>query len=681
MANKVKVEIIGDASSLNRALRSAGKGSNSFHKALVVGAAAAGAALVGLGIAAKIGWGEFSEQAKVGAQTNAVIKSTGGVANVTKGHVNKLAESLMRLSGVDDEAIQAGENMLLTFRRIHNEAGRGNDIFDQATKVLMDMSVALGGDPKKNAIALGKALNDPIKGMTALGRKGVQFTAGQKAMITSMVESGDIMGAQKIILKELNAEFGGSAKAAGQTLPGKLNILKESMKNLAGTVVGKAAPALTDFANAAMSKGLPAIEKFSKRITEAIGPAVTRMTAAFKDAWPGIREVLVAMGGYIKALQPIFDKLSKIGAATMRALGRVMKDNGPQIREIVKNLGAVIQNLAKVILPILAFVFQKVLPVALRILIPILAALSNVLAGVSEVVAVVAEGIGKLITAVGSGLTKAVEAGTNIITGLYDGAVGAWGTVATWFGNRKEIILAFFTGGLSWLAPKGWDLIYGLLGDAVSGIKGAWESVKTWFGNRKSAVTGFFTGAADWLVEKGKSVISGLLGGIKGITGGGWSAVESWFGEMPAKVKGFFIGAASWLVEAGKSIVDGLVRGITAVAGRIKNAIKGPINTVIRAWNAARIPGFNIKINMPSPVPDINFGWGGAALPNIPLLGSGGIAMRPTLAMIGERGPEAVIPLGKNVGGNTFITVPLSMVGASPQEAARLIWVELLKLK
>jgi hypothetical protein len=82
----------------------------------------------------------------------------------------------MNKSGVDDEAIKSSENLLLTFTNIRNETGKNNDIFNQATKATLDMSTALGNDLKGSSILVGKALNDPIKGMTALRRVGVSFT-------------------------------------------------------------------------------------------------------------------------------------------------------------------------------------------------------------------------------------------------------------------------------------------------------------------------------------------------------------------------------------------------------------------------------------------------------------------------------------------------------------------------
>lgn len=155
---------------------------------------------------------EATEAAKTQAQTEAVIKSTGRAANVSGRYVADYAQRLSQLAAVDDEAVQAAENLLLTFTNIKNV---GKDrIFDRATASVLDMSVALKQDLKSSSIQLGKALNDPIKGITALSRVGVSFTAKQKERIKSFVAEGRVVEAQKVILAELSREFGGSAAAA-----------------------------------------------------------------------------------------------------------------------------------------------------------------------------------------------------------------------------------------------------------------------------------------------------------------------------------------------------------------------------------------------------------------------------------------------------------------------------------
>ena len=113
-----------------------------------------------------------AEQAQ--AQLNAVIESTGGAAGVTTDMANDYANALSQVTMFDDEAILGGEAMLLTFTNI------GQDVFPQATETILDMSQALGQDLNSSAMQLGKALNDPIQGVTALRRVGVQFTDDQE---------------------------------------------------------------------------------------------------------------------------------------------------------------------------------------------------------------------------------------------------------------------------------------------------------------------------------------------------------------------------------------------------------------------------------------------------------------------------------------------------------------------
>ncbi|MGH2650277.1 MAG: hypothetical protein ACRDHK_03580, partial [Actinomycetota bacterium] len=182
---------------------------------------------------------DFNEAQKVAAQTEAVLKSTGGAANVTSDEVSGLAGELSKLVGVDDEAIQAGENLLLTFTNIRNEAGAGNDIFNQATGIMLDLSTAKGTDVRSAALQLGKALNDPIKGVGALSRAGVQLTDQQKEQIAVFIESGDVLSAQKVILTELTNQVGGSAEAQA-TAADHLSVAWGNFKEAIGGVISLA---------------------------------------------------------------------------------------------------------------------------------------------------------------------------------------------------------------------------------------------------------------------------------------------------------------------------------------------------------------------------------------------------------------------------------------------------------
>lgn len=182
---------------------------------------------------------------KLNAQTAATLKSMGGQAGVTAKDIEKLSSSIEKATSVEAEAVQEGANLLLTFGNIKNAAGVGNDVFNQSTKVLTDMSVALGTDVSSSAMQLGKALNDPVAGISALNRVGVTFTQQQKDQVKAMVEAGDTMGAQKVILGELNKQFGGSAEALGETLQGRLDKVRNQFGEMQESVTLALLPALT----------------------------------------------------------------------------------------------------------------------------------------------------------------------------------------------------------------------------------------------------------------------------------------------------------------------------------------------------------------------------------------------------------------------------------------------------
>lgn len=175
---------------------------------------------------------QAAEAEKVDAQLNAVLESTHQAAGLNAVELDNMAKALQKTTTYDDEAVKSSESLLLTFTKI------GKDIFPQAEQAALDMSTALGTDLKSSTLQLGKALQDPITGLTALRRAGVSFTQDQKDMIKTLVDSGDTMQAQKIILDELNKEFGGSAAAAVNTYEGQMKQLQNAVSDL-GESFGK----------------------------------------------------------------------------------------------------------------------------------------------------------------------------------------------------------------------------------------------------------------------------------------------------------------------------------------------------------------------------------------------------------------------------------------------------------
>lgn len=190
------------------------------------------------------------ESAKVAAITENAVRATGGAAKISASQVGDLAAAISKKTGIDDEAIQSNANLLLTFKNVRNEVGAGNDIFNQATAAAQDLSKAGFGSADSAAKMLGKALNDPIKGMSALGRAGVTFTEAQKQQVAAMVEAGDVLGAQKIIMAEVQSQVGGAAEAtatAGDKAAVAFGNLQEAVGAKLLPVVDQAAVGLADF--------------------------------------------------------------------------------------------------------------------------------------------------------------------------------------------------------------------------------------------------------------------------------------------------------------------------------------------------------------------------------------------------------------------------------------------------
>lgn len=229
-----------------------------------------------------------AEQAQ--AQLNAVLESTGGAAGLSADQINELANAYSTLTMFDDEAIVGAESVLLTFTQI------GEEVFPSAVESILDVSQALGQDLQSSTVQIGKALNDPIAGISALSRVGVSFTEDQKALIKSLVESGDVMGAQKIILAELQKEFGGSAEAAGETMAGQLAILNnefENVKEEAGTAF---IPVLKDIVG----------------IAKELMPYLQQAVRWFSSLPTPVKTGVVALLGLVAVLAPLIGGISSI---------------------------------------------------------------------------------------------------------------------------------------------------------------------------------------------------------------------------------------------------------------------------------------------------------------------------------------------------------------------------------
>jgi hypothetical protein len=164
------------------------------------------------------------ESAKADAKLEAVLKSTGGAAGMTSKELNDYAQELSKAAGLDDELVKSAEAVLLTFTKI------GQETFPETMQAAADMSAVLGTDLQGSVIQIGKAMND-FSGYTALKRAGVSFTSEQIEQIKNFKETNDQIGYQNLILRELQTEFGGAARAMNEAGDGQEN-MAVSLENL-----------------------------------------------------------------------------------------------------------------------------------------------------------------------------------------------------------------------------------------------------------------------------------------------------------------------------------------------------------------------------------------------------------------------------------------------------------------
>lgn len=289
--------------------RKAGGIGNTVKKGLklaAVGIAAAGAAAIAFGVSSVKSYQE-SENAL--AQLNAVLKSTRGIAKVSAKSAISLANSLQKVTRYSDEQVLSAENMLLTFTKI------SKDVFPDTTKAVLDMSTAMGTDLKSTAIQVGKAMQDPVRGVTALQRVGVRLSDSQKELVKNLVATGKTAEAQKIILKELQTEFGGSAEAAGKTFAGQLDILKnqfdEVKESIGKTIVDAIIPLMSKLAEFVASDQFQAwLARVNQwisvnlplAINYVVNTLIPNLINIFNVVWPVIKTVVVWLGKFVNFL-------------------------------------------------------------------------------------------------------------------------------------------------------------------------------------------------------------------------------------------------------------------------------------------------------------------------------------------------------------------------------------------
>lgn len=241
----------------------------------------------------------FDAQAKAIAQVEAGLKSTASAAQLTSEELQKAASALQgtTLFG-DEEILQDVTSNLLTFTNI------AGDEFLRTQQAVVDLAARMGGDLQGASIQLGKALNDPVANLSALSRSGIQFSKDQKELINSLVETGRSAEAQRVILSELEKQFGGSAEAAARAGLGPIKSLKNNLLDVTEAVGGLILNAINPFINK--------INDLVKRMND-FNPNLLR-TAGLLVAFAGaIGPILIGIGSLTTLIGKIMSSKYLLG--------------------------------------------------------------------------------------------------------------------------------------------------------------------------------------------------------------------------------------------------------------------------------------------------------------------------------------------------------------------------------
>lgn len=494
------------------------------------------------------------------ANLEATMRSMGDVTGMTSEQFQEIANTMQNSTMFSDEQILNAEAMLLTFGNITG------DIFPQAIALTADLGSKFG-NLDTAAVMLGKALNDPIGGVTALRRVGVQLTEQQEEAIKKFVEQGDIMSAQQIIMGELERQVGGLAVAYGETFAGKLEIFKNRIDEIRETIGGAFLPVLSLL----LDKTMEFIENSAP------------------------------LQGFLDFLG-LFNEYAGNGVPILQALGMAFANIGSS-SDWVSNLNPHLREFASVFLGMQAELDQggtifDAIAVGLERLSEmavgtpfedVIVTLQNFLQTAET------EGWGEafqgLFEDIGTALSTAFEqadfsGASDTLTGVIEGV--NWASVGETIANSLSGVIETVLGGLYLIVDR---VNWGPLGSAVGNA--IWEAIKGFFNGMATTDNTWvdiLIGVAipPYLFLRFREEFAELGGDMWAGLADGWEELnvdfgEWWFDHLVEPVRrALGISSPSTVfMDIGRNIVLGLIAGLGSMAGILVNFVSSIVDIIL----------------------------------------------------------------------------------------------------
>lgn len=347
-----------------------------------------------------------------------------------------------------------------------------------------------------------------------------------------------------------------------------------------------------------------ALSGASRNILSEFMPSITTVMDGMTELFAGGDGIGLINDGitdFINKLSANIPKILNVGGNIVVTL----------VNAIIQNLPALISAAIPVLQSLVGAIIEN-LPVIIDAALNIIMALAQ---GLIDALPVLIPAIVDVVFAIAEKLTE-----PDTLMMLVEAVFQIIGAIVVGIVNSLPRILE----GIGQVIFNAIGFIYEALSPVIDGIadifSGAWEGIKNAF----SSVGNFFSGV--W--QSIKNAFGSVAEWFRGIFSRAWQAVKNVFSSGGR----IFTGIKEGIERAFKNIVNAIIRGINKVVAIPFNAINGILNT---------LRGVDILGIKP-------FGWiRTISVPQIPQLAKGGIVDDPTLAVVGEAGDEAVVPLDK----------------------------------
>jgi phage-related protein len=408
----LKLSLLADVAGLSKGLNQGSNEVQSFGSKVGAFGKKAALAFAAAGIAAAAFAVKFAKDAIVAGEAAATanarieqINKSMGLFGESTNEVNKAlidyAEKTARATGVDTNSIKATQAKLLTFKELAATANEIGGNFERTTKAAIDLGAAGFGTAELNAVALGKALNDPIKGISALSRNGITFTESEKDRIKVLVESNKVGEAQNMILKAIETQVGGTAEATANAT----DKMRVGFTQVTETVGLALLPVFEKLTNFVIDQIFPAFDKIGAQfagITSQLGenllPALDNLVTFFQDYlipvfkayWEFISKTLIP--GIVNFFEPALAGISKAFGSVSKSL----QNNKEKLKPLFDLFQEFFEFASKYLAPFLGTVLGK----AFQVLGSVISGIITIFANLVNIISSAINGIKTLISLV-----------------------------------------------------------------------------------------------------------------------------------------------------------------------------------------------------------------------------------------------------------------------------------------